>query len=71
MKKFTTLVLCFVLTASVLTACRSKAPEETNSPTNSANDTTPTVMPKDMMPDMDRNGGNDNARGSRRNIPFD
>ena len=70
MKKFTAFVLCFVLTASVLTACRSKAPEETNSPTNSANDTTPTVMPEDMMPGTDSTGGNDNARG-RRNIPFD
>ncbi len=85
MKKFTVALLIFVLTASLLTACRSKAPEETDSPTtgtSATNDTTmPTILPTDMMPDMDgagdsgimndATGGNENARGQRRNVPFD
>lgn len=79
MKKFTAPVLCFVLTAALMTACRSKAPEETDSPTNSANDTAPSILPSEMMPDMDITGdsgvmdgtGNEKARGNRRNIPFD
>ena len=47
MKKFTAFVLCIVLTASLLTACRSKAPEETNSPTTSTTmpETTDATMP--------------------------
>ncbi len=90
MKKFTAALLIFVLTASLLTACRSKAPEETDSPTTSTDatvdratqgstETTPSM--DDIMPNMDGAGdsgsmdggvgGNDNARGQRRNVPFD
>ena len=81
MKKFTAIALCIVLTASLMTACRSKAPEETDSPTTSTNDTMPTILPSEMMPDMDgagdsgimedATGGSDAARGRRRNVPFD
>lgn len=59
MKKFTAFALCFVLTASLLTACRSKAPEETNSPTNSA------TTPATTNGSMDATGGNDS--GTARN----
>jgi hypothetical protein len=79
MKKTFIFALTIVLTASLLTACRSKAPEETDSPTNSTNDTAPSILPSEMMPDMDITGdsgvmdgtGNEKARGNRRNIPFD
>lgn len=56
MKKLITITLCFVLTAAALTACRSKAPEETNSPTHSSTTpattdatipaTMPTILPE-------------------------
>ena len=51
MKKFTAIALCFVLTASIMTACRSKAPAETDgsttAPATTATEkaTTPTILP--------------------------
>lgn len=64
MKKFTVIALCFVLTAALMTACRSKNPSETDSPTTGTTTatqaTTPaTIMPTDILPDMDATGDND------------
>lgn len=60
MKKFTVIALCFVLTAALMTACRSKNPAETDSPTTATNathnTTAPTILPTDILPDMDATG---------------
>ncbi len=44
MKKCIVLLLCFVLTVSLLCACRGKAPSETAGPTGSSNATNATPM---------------------------
>lgn len=65
MKKFTVIALCFVLTASLLTACRSKAPEETNSPTTSTTvpETTDATIPA-TMPTILPTQGTDATNGA-------
>lgn len=47
MRKIAIGALCLLLSASMLTACRSKAPEETNSPTQAPTTATqaPTMRP--------------------------
>ena len=45
MKKFTIILLCFVLTAALLTACRSKDPAETDSPTTAPTTATTATQP--------------------------
>lgn len=60
MKKFTAILLCFVLTVAMLTACRGKSPEETAGPTQTPSEsataaatepmtlpTMPTILPTD------------------------
>ena len=72
MKKLIAITLCFVLTAAALTACRSKDPEETNSPTQSTTvpatqPTVPTTMPTilpDPMPTDDTTGTMDATGGT-------
>ena len=69
MKKFIAIVLCFVLTAAVLTACRGKSPEETAGPTTTtASETEVTTQPTTMatMPTIqptDDTGTMDDATG--------
>ena len=48
MKKFTSLVLCFIMIAMLMTGCRSKAPEETAGPTTTT--TTPATQAPTSRP---------------------
>ena len=79
MKKLAAIALCFVLTASVLTACRSKAPAETDgsttAPATTATEkatqaaTMPSIMPTDATENA--TGGMDTtAPRGRRMMPM-
>ena len=79
MKKLTAIALCFVLTASILTACRSKAPTETDGSTTvpattekaTQAETMPTILPTvptDATEDV--TGGMDTAPRGRRMMPM-
>ena len=82
MKKFTAIAILFVLTASLMTGCRSKAPEETAGPTTmpatepSTTATMPTILPTmptegtDAIEDT-TSGTADTAPRGRRPMPIE
>ncbi len=63
MKKMFAIILMLVLTTAMFAGCRSKEPEQTDSPTNAATNATTEVTMPTIMPTTSATTGTEDATG--------